>query len=284
MSALPLDRMQRWMQAVVAHPGELEAALASPDAVAEVPRGELGSVILPSRTLAPEERVGIYHGMYLLRMADALEADYPALAHYLGEARFRELVRAYVQAHPSRSYTLNRLGDHLPEFVATAAVPRPAFCADLARLELAVTEVFDAPETPPLSEAAIAAVPAERWERARLEPIAALRLVALRYNASAYVDSVRDDVHDHPRARRQDTFVVVYRRDYGVFRQELSRPAHALLTDLVAGRGLGDAIARTLRRARPRIGEDELSRWFRQWVGGGLFRAVSLDADRESRP
>ena len=77
-------------------------------------------MILPSRTLTPLERVGIYHGMYLLRMDDGLASDYPALQHFLGDDGFVDLVRGYVQAHPSRSYTLNRLGDHLPEYLKTA--------------------------------------------------------------------------------------------------------------------------------------------------------------------
>ncbi|HEX9203737.1 MAG TPA: DNA-binding domain-containing protein, partial [Vicinamibacteria bacterium] len=164
---VPLDRLQRWMLGLVVHPGPVEEALRV--AEAEVPAGRIGDVVLPSKTLTAAERVGIYHGMYPLRMTEALQSDYPALAHYLGDDSFRDLVHGYVQAFPSRTYTLNRLGDHLPEYVKTApGVRRPAFCHDLARLELAVSEVFDAPETPPLSEKAIAAVSPEAWEHAML--------------------------------------------------------------------------------------------------------------------
>ena len=45
-------------------------------------------MILPSRTLQPEERLAIYQGMYLLRMEEALETDYPALKHFLGDEAF----------------------------------------------------------------------------------------------------------------------------------------------------------------------------------------------------
>ena len=68
-------------------------------------------MILPSKTLTPVERVGVYQGMYLLRMIEALEGDYPAVAHFLGDEEFAELVTRYVAAHPSTSYTFNRLGD-----------------------------------------------------------------------------------------------------------------------------------------------------------------------------
>jgi hypothetical protein len=66
-------------------------------------------VILPSRTLEPADRVGIYQGMYLMRMEEALESDYPGLKHLLGGHAWSALVRDYVAAHPSVTYTLNRL-------------------------------------------------------------------------------------------------------------------------------------------------------------------------------
>lgn len=272
----PLVRVQRWMQAVVVHPGSVDEAVAHEAAQAEVPLTRVGEVVLPSRTLTPVERLGVYQGMYLLRMHDALAGDYPALKHFLGDDGFFDLVRDYVQAHPSRSYTLNRLGDHLPDHIRqTATLRRQEFCHDLARLELAVTQVFDAPETPPLSAEAIAAVPAEKWETARLQTIAAFRLLAFRHPVNAYLQSVRDDDHDHPKARKKDTYVAVYRRDYGVFRLDLTRPAHDLLADLGDGTSLGEAVAAALQRGGKRAPrEDELFRWFREWVSGGLFRQV----------
>ncbi len=272
-----LPALQRWMQAVVVHPGTIEQALDCEAARAEWPAERLGEVILPSRTLTPAERLSIYHGMYLLRMHDALEYDYPGLAHFLGHERFHALVREYVQAHPSRSHTLNRLGDHLPGFLRDADVPRREFCCDLARLELAITEAFDAPETKALDESAIAAVPQDAWESARLRPVAALRLLSFRYPVSDYLASLRDEEHRHPQLKQRRTWVAIYRRDYGVRRLELARPAHDLLADLAAGHTLGEAIAAALKRpARPRPEPELLFRWFREWIADGVFHAVEL--------
>jgi hypothetical protein len=276
-----LDRLQRWMHEVVVHPGTVEDALAGPSSSA--PSAErIEDILLPSRTLTAPQRIEIYHAMYPLRMGEALSSDYPALHHYLGDAGFAELVRAYVQAHPSRGYTLNRLGDHLPEFVKTApGLRRPDFCHDLARLELAITEVFDAPETPPLSEAAIASVPPDAWERAVLTPVAAFRLLSFRYPVNAYLQTVKDDNHDHPKARLKDTWVAVYRRDYAGYRLELRRSAHDLLAELVAGRSLGEALTRAVRLGGRRApSEHELFRWFREWVSGGVFGSVTIASDR----
>lgn len=285
--SLPLERMQRWMQAVVVHPGTVREAVEDPQAQAELPAADVGDVILPSAHLGPLERLAIYHAMYPLRMEEALATDYPALKHFLGEREFFALARGYAQAFPSRSFTLNPFGRRLPEYLVTAparaghrraaGVRRRAFCRELARLELALTEVFDAPEVPALSEEAIAGVPAEAWENARLTPVAAFRLLALRYPASAYLDSVSDEAHGHPAVRRQDGWVVVYRRDYAVYRQDLGRAAHDVLADLAAGATVGRAVAAALkRRGAARARADDFFRWFRQWTAAGFFAQVHL--------
>lgn len=276
MLELPLSALESWMQSVIVHPGEVEEALAAAAVREQVPPERLPEVILPSRSLTASERLGIYQGMYLLRMDEALASDYPGLQHFLGERRFFELVRGYVQAFPSRHYSLNRLGDHLPEYLAGASLPRREFCHDLARLELAVTEVFDAEETPPLAEATVAAIPPEAWEKARLQPVAAFRRLALRYPAVGYLDALKMDRPDRPSTRRRDSWVIVFRRGLAIYRQELSRAAFHLLDDLATGVPVGEAVAKALSRRGRRPAEDQLFRWFRAWVAEGVFTDVRL--------
>jgi hypothetical protein len=223
--------------------------------------------------------------MFLGRMVEALESDYPVLQRLLGVEGFADLVRDYVQAYPSRSYTLNRLGDHLPEFIATApALRRRGFCHDLARLERAMSQVFDEEETPALAPEAIAVVPADAWEGARLHPIAAFRLLAVRHPVSAYVDATGGDGSAEPQRGRRSGGVAVYRRAYGVFRLDLRPPAHALLEALAAGATIGEAVGRVLAQGgRARVAADDLFRWFRAWVAEGIFRAVTVESGGPGR-
>ena len=271
-----LPRLQRWMQAVILNPGDIEAATSSALAQAEVAADRIGEVILPSKSLNPVERLAIYHGMYLLRMEEAMSSDYPALKHFLGDRGFFDLVRDYVQVYPSRSFTLGPLGRHLPEFVKTArGLKRPDFCYELARLEQTVAEAFEGPETPRLSEAQIAAVAPEAWEAARLKPVATFHLRSFRYPVNDYLQTVLDDDHDHPKPRLKDQWIAIYRRDYSVYRLDLSRTAHDLLSDLATGMSLGKAITKAMKTGGRRApSEHELFRWFRQWVAVGVFQSV----------
>jgi hypothetical protein len=273
---LPLPRLQRWLQAVIEQPGEPAEAVASAAARSELDPAEIGRVIKPSKTLTSVERVGVYQGMYLLRMVEALENDFPAVAHYLGSDAFRELVTAYVAAHPSRSYTLNRLGDRFPEFVRTwSGLRRRGFVADLARLEALVTQVFDAPESAAWPAEEIARIPESAWEDAVFQPIAALRLGAFAYPVNAYFQSFKDDDHDHPATARKATWVVVYRRNYEVWRRDLSKPAYGFLRALVRGRPFGEAVSDAARGLQGSAGE-RLFRWLRDWVSDGMFSGVVL--------
>jgi hypothetical protein len=274
-ASLPLERLQRWMQEVVVHPGTIEEALSSPAAAAHA--AGAAELILPSRTLEPAERIEIYQGMYVLRMAEALASDYPALQHFLGGHAFHELVRDYVQVHPSRSYTLNRLGDHLPDYLENArTLKQHAFLAELARLELAVAQVFDAPEVAPLSEAQIAEVPLEDWERAVLQPVPAFRLLTMRHNANDYAQAVKQETRP-PRPRPGTSYVAIHRRAYAVYRHALPRAGHDLLQKLADGVALGDAVRTAMkRRGRERAQEQQYFRWFRDWVAGGVFASVRI--------
>jgi hypothetical protein len=265
---LTLEKVQRWMQACILGPRTSEETMLS-----DAARG----LVLPSKTLSALERLDIYRSMYLPRMEEALAIDYPALKHFLGAEEFMRLVKRYVDVYPSRNYTLNRLGDHLPEFIATlTGLAKKEFCVDLARLEYALTMVFDANETPPLTPDAVRAVPDEAWETARLKPIDAFRLLAFDYPVSRYVGAV-DGENRIPRLARKKNWVVAYRRNYQVHRIDLTEPSYELLSALASGRTMGDAIMAVLsRKWHPSLKQSQLFEWFRDWMAEGLFQAVEL--------
>jgi hypothetical protein len=268
-----LERLQRWMQEVVVHPGTVEDAIEANDATRHIPTDRLTEVVLPSHSMTSVERIGVYHGMYLMRMEEALETDFPVIRYHLGDHQFGHLVTEYVQRYPSTSYTLNRLGDHLPQFfVDEPEWPQAAFLHDLARLELAMTEVFDEEESPILGSEELEAVPPEAWETARLRPISAFRLLDFRHAVIPHLVAFHED-RPSPSPRRRTTWVALYRRDYSVLRLELSRAEHDLLRAIVGGTPLGDALTAAAASKSPRQ-QAKVFRWFRTWVSEGLFTEI----------
>jgi hypothetical protein len=262
------------MQACLLAEGPVESAIDSPAAQKEFPAGRAPGLIRPSRTLEPLERLDIYRGMYELRLLEALRVDYPGLAAYLGEAAFNELGRLYVSSCPSRSYTLNRFGDRLPEFIQhVAGVPRPRFAEALAHLELAETFVFDEAESPAAKIESVADLGEEQWARLRLTPIRALRLLTLGYPAHEFMQAIRGN-EVPPSFRRRQTHLIVYRRDYRLFHLAVSAPAFALFQSLAERATLGEAMDCMFRAGGG--SSEQVFAWFRHWFTERLFRSVEL--------
>jgi hypothetical protein len=273
-----LERVQRWMQACIVKQGTAEEAILWDVAQDQIPADVARGLVLPSKTLSALERLDIYRDMYVPRMEEALAIDYPALKQFLGAESFRRLVARYVVEYPSHSYTLNRLGDHLPEFLATLSdLPKKYFCVDLARLEYALTMVFDARETEALMPDAVRAVPPDAWETSHLKPIEAFRVLAFDYPVSLYLGAV-DGENRFPRTAAKKSWVVAYRRNYRVHRMDLTEAAYELLSALASGTTLGEAIVAVLtRKGGQAVKESQLFKWFRDWMAEGLFQAVELD-------
>jgi len=273
---LPLAEFQSWMQAVLVHPDGAEIALRSPEARRFVDPKDAGDVVRERGGLDAAERLQIYAGMYPLRMRDALRSDYPALAELLGERRFEMLVDDYVALHPSRSYTLARLGDDLPDFVEGWGSPRPrGLRTDVARLEQAGAQVFDAEESAPMDPEALRSVPAALWPNVRLRPAAAFRLVRVRPGAVDVLDAVLEGNPVPEKAGRGRVEVAYYRRDFVVLRRTMGPFDGNLLASLAAGETVGSALQR-LGKAFPGgfPSGEILSGWFAEWTRLGLFAGI----------
>jgi len=286
-----LERTQRWMQSVITHYGGVRDGLASADArqLREVSAGNLEQIITRSKTLSAEARLGIYAGAYYARLLECLRSEFPALLEALGGALFDQFSFGYLQKYPSHSYTLGRLGAEFPRYLAETSPPggdadasTPLFLVDLARLEWAVNEAFDAPgpeRRPLLNAADLRAIPPERWPDATLSTVECLRLLELDYAVGEYYSALRRKQAARPPSREK-TWLAVCRRDYVVRRHALSRTQFTILSSLAAGGAIGDAVSRAAADCQDDLDDlsSQLAQWFQRWAAAGFFRQVTLPA------
>lgn len=254
----------RWFQDSVVAPHESRPRRLAP---AE-------SVIWPSGTLQPAQRVKIYADAYFARLVEALEEDFPAVARLLGDRAFHRLCRAYLERHPSRSRSLNPLGRKLPEFLSgRVALPRREAARDLARLEVAMSEVFDGDAVEPLQTADFGRIAPAKLARARLVFVPTFRLLELDHAANAYVDAVRQERDVVPPLKRKRSWIAVYRKEFQVWRLDLKESGHAALSALHRGRTVADAAAAAARcwKGRPEQLQSRIRQWFGEWVSEGFF-------------
>jgi hypothetical protein len=246
----------RWFQASVVAPHERGRRAPAP----------ADRFVLPSRTLRPEQRMAIYADAYLARLVEALEKDFPAVARILGPRAFHERCRGYLERFPSRSRSLNSLGRRLPEVLSGAA-------RDLARVEAAMSDVFDAEPAEPLRPSDFARIAPERLADARLDFVPAFRLLELDHAANPYIDAVRQERAAVPRLKHVRSWMAVYRKEFQVRRLDLKEPAFAALSALQRGRTVSQAVAAAARSWSdpPKWLQPQIRRWFGEWATEGFF-------------
>ena len=258
------------------HPEGARAGLRSRPArqlVLEAAR-DLGTVVLPSKNLTSGERLEIYAHMYYARLIEVMEAEYPTVRQILGDRAFAIACRRFVAKNPSRSRTLNSLSQKFPDFLART-LPRSSrngLAVDVARIERAMEDVFDAARAEPMTAAQFASIGADQWERVRLAVNPALRLLKLRYPANEYMTALRGGKRPRiPRPRA--TCVIVFRRDYQVFRRDQEPEQFKLLAALAEGRPLAAAVRASIGRrsgSADRLAA-QLGAWFRDWAAAQIF-------------
>ncbi|MBI1371698.1 MAG: hypothetical protein GC159_02915 [Phycisphaera sp.] len=303
-----LNAVQRWFQAVITHPAGVDSGVESDDAqrVIRMKRDELEQIVTRSEKLTAAERLGVYANAYYARLLECLGESFPMLRRAIGRDAFDGFAFEYLQHHPSQSYTLDRLADAFPRFLAETrpdlddagrAPDEPGFAdflIELATLELTIAEVFDGPGVEGravLDAAAVRAIPTERWPDARLITSPCLRLLRFRHlvnawytDARAACDDGRGDDHDAADATPEpptvaDEYVAIARRDYVVRRLTLIAPQHALLDTLQRGGTVGDAIAAAVDATDMPDSDlaKSLQHWFAEWAEAQLFERVELD-------
>jgi hypothetical protein len=282
-----LDQVQRWLQAVITHPGGAAAGVASEQARRhiDIAPGDVERVIARSQALASLDRLEIYAGAYYARLLECLRSEFPVLLQAIGEDIFDDFAFGYLQAYPSRSYTLNRLGADFPKYLAEtreaeldAGLGWPDLLVDLATLEWTIGEVFDGPGVEGrtlLDEEQLRSIPAEHWPEVRLVPVPCLRRLALRFPVLPYYNAFRGGQDTLPTAP-SDSYVALTRRDYVVRSFELSRDQYVLLGALLESQPLGEAIGLVASSAETnpdRLAMD-LRTWFQEWTAAGFFQGV----------
>jgi hypothetical protein len=132
--------------------------------------------IEPSLTLDPAGRLAVYADAYLTRLRDVLAEDFPRAAALLGREAFDRLAKRYIKAHPSTEPSLRHLGGAMVEFIRDQD-DLPPWLADLAALEWARVDAFDAPDDGVLTAAELAAIDPASWPQLRLLAVRSLQVI-----------------------------------------------------------------------------------------------------------
>ncbi len=286
---LPPESLRALYEALLA---QITGAHAGGVAVSRAVTDAAGLVTGDARASAAE-RLHVYQHMYQARLVEAIEAQFPRLARWLGAEAFAEIVAAYVTDEPSRHPSLRFIGQRFPDWLATRApaeARHPAL-ADLARLEWAREDVFDAADEVTLTLDAVRGWPPDRFGEIPLRLVAAHRRLRLARPVAALWDAIGPG----PRASESTAALegpaivaeaaitagaggeslLVWRQGIAVFHRATGAEEAAALDHMANGTTFG-AVCEALYRERS---EEEAAAqafaWLSTWTGDELLAAHS---------
>ena len=257
-------RLREWqsaLQSCITDPGQDRAPLRA---------------CLQDSAAGPDTGLDVYANAYVLRLAEALRCNYPALHQALGDSDFDAMARAYLERHPSSHASIRWFGAALAGFLrATQPWREVPVLAELAAFEWAVRHTIDAANAERLSVDSLLTVPAERWPELRFDLHPSVTLLALEWNAPPLWRALTDPEAAVPgqetQPARSPLHWLVYRKP------DLSCGWHSLpadersaldrlhrgdtfgeLCEYIAGQGDSDAAA-------------QAAGWLRAWVESGLL-------------
>jgi len=262
-----LHELQAWFQTAVRSSSSGEA---------EPLPAQIAAVITPSAQMSSAERLTIYQQSYAARLVECLRATFPTVTKVIGEEAMDGLALGYLQAYPSRSYTLNDLGRAFPAYLEATRPTTDAqvaawfeFVVDLAILDAAIDDVFDGPgdelETP-ADWNQLRELPAEAWADLRLLLGRSVRLLAFRFPVNDVFSAVRQGELPAP-PEHAPTWLALCRTNWIVRRHPLSAAEFALLSQLQQGARLGAAIVYS------QLPPESLSDCFAHWTAAGILGA-----------
>ncbi|HMH13401.1 MAG TPA: putative DNA-binding domain-containing protein [Edaphobacter sp.] len=266
MNPSDLKLLQQRMAAAVMRPLTRDEQMRKRDASCPSVTEEVSAFIRPNDRLTSFERLEIYNRQYWFRLFSSFEEDFPGLKSVIGSRRFETLMRAYLEANPSRSFTLRNLGSSLVAWLKQNpqhTKPYTDSAIAMAALEWAHIEAFDNESLAPLAAEEITGLNAD--SHIALQPY--LRLLAAPYAVDDALLAVRDSAHDsgsqasnavgihlvrRTRSRRpahEQIYLAIHRHDDTVYYKRLSREDFLLLEALEHRDSLGEAIETAFRES-----------------------------------
>jgi len=277
-----LGVLERRLWRLITEPEGVGAALGAEEDASG--RG-LSALLRSDRGLPAQDRLAVYANAYFVRIHDCLRDDFGALARAIGPGAFHDLVKTYLMAHPPSQPSLRHAGKDLAAFLETepfAAIfgRRCAYAADLARLEWAMTDAFDARDAEVLPREALARVPPEAWAELRFRTIPALEVVSLAWPVHIVrerfdQDGGKETWDTPPPLEPAQTHVRVWRRDERVYYSAIPGLEAETLKTVQRGETFGVVCELVAQGLGENAAATHAVDLLEAWVSGGLLSALA---------
>lgn len=172
-------------------------------------------VIPDSPKESKETLLNVYQHAYSARLTEFLQSDYEKLYEYLGHDSFAAVAEKYAYEVPSNNPNGRWFGTKFPEYLAkTPPCDEQPQAVELAELERALNDMFDAAEEPILKIEQLANVAAEDWGGLVFQLQPATCLLKFKTNAVEIWSALhKGETPPQPNESGEPIYVLCYRQD-----------------------------------------------------------------------
>jgi hypothetical protein len=265
---IQLKELQSLLYRLITAPSGVAEGLA---AERDLGAGGLDAIVLGDDRLSAAARVDIYANMYFYRLLDALKEDFPATLAVLDDDNFHNLVTGYLLEYPPTEASISCCGRYLATYLRDRLIPDSApFIADLAKLERAVVEVFQAPEGDSLAPGAMRAIAPADWPAIKLAIHPATQILALDWQVSELLRAVEERRRWKPAARGA-VQVLVWRLNARVHYRDLGRPEASALAAVSRGATFAEVCDLVAADAGNEDPVAMMNRMLARWLSDGIL-------------
>ena len=235
--------------------------------------------ILDSPREKREVLFGVYRHAYGSRLVEAMRNEHKLLHNYLGDEMFNEMGYAYVAANPSQHPNLRWFAQALPDFLrASAPYSNYPILSELAALEKALNDAFDAKDAPALAVADMAGLAPELWPDLKFTAHPSAVRLDLTTNVSAvWLALKNDETPPDAVAPEEPCRLLVWRQDVTPLFRELSAEEAMMWDEAARGIPFGVLCSMLASYDNPDGAAARGAGYLHSWVTAGLLAGVSSD-------
>jgi len=198
-------------------------------------KNDILSEIVSTKELSNAERLAIYGNAYYARLEEVLEGDYEAIHALLGDDEFSTLCKKYVDAHPSRFFSVRWFGQYMADFLrSTLPYSEHPYLSEMATFEWRFTDAFDAEDRVAITVTDVAQIPAESWPALTINLHPSVSWFTYYWNILPVWKAVKDEEEIPELQRLESPEICLQWRHELVTRYRTLEPNESLIIQAVA--------------------------------------------------
>jgi hypothetical protein len=221
--------------------------------------------------LSSQERLGIYHNAYRIRLIDVLLDTFEHTAIYLGDDWFQQLASIYVQSHLSTNTNIGFYGQDFPRFLAEQ-LPSDGEVSELALMDWKLRRAFDGADSDLMTRDDLQRIAATDSCNIRLKSVPTLSTITQNFNTLDIWHAIdRDGEPPIVEQSLHPIEVVIWRKGHSPHFRSISKIESSALAHIRSGDTL-KAIGASLAQDFPNVDvTTEFGLMLHRWLNDELL-------------